>query len=95
MSPVKVPQNLDLEDVLVWGLGAVDLFVLGTAGLIAWWLWTGVSTVSVRVAAVAPIVLLGTLLGPGSFQGRALRDWLLTLARYHGRPRRRVFGDEP
>ncbi len=95
MSPVKVPQNLDLEDVLVWGLGAVDLLVLATAGLIVWWLWVAIPSAPIRVAAVTPIVLVAALLGPGSFQGRTLRDWLVTLARYKARPRRRVFGEKP
>jgi hypothetical protein len=95
MSPVKVPQHLDLEDVLVWGLGAVDLLVLATAGLIAWWLWLAVPSAPIRVAVVTPIVLMATLLGPGSLHGRTLRDWLVTLARYRARPRRRVFGGKP
>ena len=95
MKPVKVPQHLDLEDVLAWGLGAVDLLFLAVAGLIAWWLWMSVPLLPFRVAAVAPVVLIGALLGPGSFQERALRDWLVTLAAYAARPRRRVFGSEP
>ena len=95
MKPVKVPQHLDLEDVLAWGLGAVDLLFLAVAGLIAWWLWMSVPLMPARLAAVAPVVLIGALLGPGRFQERALRDWLVTLAAYCVRPRRRVFGDEP
>lgn len=95
MKPVKVPQHLDLEDVLAWGLGAVDLLYLAVAGLIAWWLWMSISLLPFRLAAVTPVVLIGALLGPGSFQERALRDWLVTLATYRARPRRRVFGGEP
>ena len=39
MEPVKVPQHLDLEDVLIWGLGAIDLVILVAGGMGAWWLY--------------------------------------------------------
>ena len=94
MKPVKVPQHLDLKDVLLWGLGAVDLLFVAAAGAIAWWLWISVPIETIRVAAVVPVVLIGAVLGPGSFQERALRDWLVMLARYRVRPRRRIYGDE-
>ena len=95
MKPVQVPQHLDLEDVLLWGLGAVDVLFVAAAGVIAWWLWISVPILPIRVAAAAPIVLVGAVLGPGTFQERALREWLVTLARYRARPRRRVFRNEP
>ena len=95
MKPVKVPQHLDLEDVLLWGLGVVDLLFVAAAGVIAWWLWIDLPLVPIRVIAVAPVVLIGAVLGPGTFQERTMRDWLLTLARYSARPRRRLFGAKP
>jgi hypothetical protein len=95
MKPVKVPQHLDLEDVLLWGLGATDLLFVAAAGVIAWWLWIDLPLVPIRMAAVAPVVLIGTVLGPGTFQERAMRDWLLMIARYRARPRRRIFGVKP
>ena len=95
MKPVKVPQHLELEDVLLWGLGAVDLLFVAVSGGIAWWIWISLPIASIRVAAVAPVVLIGAVLGPGSVQERALRDWLVTLACYRARPRRRIYGNEP
>ena len=94
MKPAKVPQHIDLEDVLLWGLGAVDLLFAAAAGVMAWWLWIDVPLMSVRIAVVAPVVMFGVVLGPGTFQDRPIRDWLVILLRYRARPRRRVFGDE-
>jgi hypothetical protein len=95
MEPVKVPQNLDLKDVLVWGLGAMDLLCLAVAGVCGWWLYMAVPAPLVaRVAAASPVFAMGLLLGMGKVAGRPLREWLTVVAGYLQRPRRRVYRGE-
>jgi hypothetical protein len=95
MEPVKVPQNLDLKDVLVWGLGAMDLLCLAVAGVCGWWLYMAVPAPLVaRVAAASPVFAMGLLLGMGKVAGRPLREWLTVVAGYFQRPRRRVYRGE-
>ena len=93
MEPVKVPQNLELADVLMWGLGAVDLICLALGAFGAWWLYLVVpGTLVARVAAASPVLAIGLGLGAGKLGERSLREWLLVFVRYLARPRRRVYG---
>ncbi len=96
MQPVKVPQNLDLRDVLVWGLGAIDLVCLATGGVIGWWLFMTIpAPFIVRVAAASPVFAIGLALGMGKLGDRTVRDWVVVVAGYIQRPRRRIYGAEP
>jgi len=95
MQSVKVPQNLELRDVLAWGLGAIDLLCLATAGVVGWWLIMAVhASFAVRVSVASPVFAIGLALGMGKLGGRTVRDWLVVVAGYVQRPRRRVYGDE-
>jgi hypothetical protein len=95
MQPVKVPQNLELRDVLAWGLGAIDLLCLAAAGVVGWWLIMAVpAPFVVRVAMASPVFAIGLALGMGRLGGRTVRDWVVVVAGYVLRPRRRVYGDE-
>ena len=88
VETVKVPQHLELEDVVAWGLGVGDLlFVLaGAAG--AWWLYLAIpGDVLVRVAIGAPAVLAGVSMGILRLGDISLRAWMVTAARYARRPR--------
>jgi hypothetical protein len=95
MQPVKVPQNLELRDVLAWGLGAMDLLCLATAGIVGWWLiMTVPAPFAVRVALASPVFAAGLALGTGKLGDRTLRNWVVVVAGYVQRPRRRVYGAE-
>ena len=95
MESVKVPQHLELEDVVAWGLGATDLLcvVAGTAA--GWWLYLVVpGTLAMRVIAAAPPVLIGLSFGALRLGDLALRDWLAIATAYAMRARVLVTGGE-
>lgn len=95
MEPVKVPQNLELKDVLVWGLGAMDLVCLAVAGVCAWWLYLAVpASFAVRLSLASPVFAIGLLLGVGRLGDRSLREWLTVAVAFAQRPRRHVYGAE-
>lgn len=95
MEPVKVPQNLELKDVLVWGLGAADLCCLGAGGLCAWWLYLVLpGPLAFRVALALPALAAGLAFGMGRVQERSLREWAAVVLAYLARPRRHLYGAE-
>jgi len=88
MEPVKVPQHLELEDVIAWGLGAVDLACIAAGSVIGWWVWTfAPGPMDVRIAAATPFVAIGAGLGALRFHGQALREWAVLVGSYLTRPR--------
>jgi hypothetical protein len=96
VEPVKVPQNLELKDVLLWGLGAVDLACLAITGVVAWWLYLVVPGPMVaRLAASAPVLASGLLIGLGRLGERSVREWALVVIAFARRPRRHVYRGEP
>lgn len=88
VETVKVPQHLELEDVVAWGLGVGDLlFVLAGAGA-GWWLYLAIpGDVLVRVGMGAPAVIAGICMGALRLGDTSLRDWLVIATRYARRPR--------
>jgi hypothetical protein len=93
MPPVKVPQHLELEDVLVWNLTAGDLVWLAGGLACGWWLYLHLPTAAaLRIAAAVPEVLLGALLGPARLAERPLRSWAAELLAYLTRARRHAYG---
>jgi hypothetical protein len=92
VEPVKVPQHLELSDVLVFGLGAVDLLCLAVGGFVAWWLFLTVpGVVQLKVALAAPFAGMGALFGLGRLGELTARDFALALAKYLRRPRLRLY----
>lgn len=88
MDAVKVPQHLDLADVIAFGLGAVDLLCLAGGALAGWWLYLALpGDVLLRAAAAAPFVLAGLALGVVRIGELALRDWATLVIAYTRRPR--------
>jgi hypothetical protein len=93
MEPVKVPQHLDLEDVLIWGLGGIDLLLLVAGGLVAWWLYLALPIpFGARLAVASLVAGACTLLSLGRAGDRTLRGVLLIVAGYLRRPRRHLYG---
>ncbi len=89
-----MPQHLELEDVIAWGLGATDLLCVAAGAASAWWLYLNLPLgFDLRVAVAAPLVLAGLALGTLRFGELALRDWLRIALRYASRPRTLICGD--
>jgi hypothetical protein len=92
MEPVKVPQHLEIEDVLVWGLSATDLLWLAGGLLVAWWIVLNLpAPLPLQVTAAAPAAIAGAVLGPCRLFGRPLRAWIVELTAFAMRPRVRVY----
>ncbi len=96
MESVNVPQHLELDDVLAFGIGAIDLVVLGASGLIAAWLYVraGLLPISLRVGLGLMLVGAGTVLGPARFGGRPVREIALAAVEFVRRPRRRIYAGD-
>lgn len=92
MEPVKVPQHLEIEDVLVWGLTATDLLWLAGGLLVAWWIVLNLpAPLPLQVTAATPAAVAGAVFGPARLAGRPLRAWIAELIGFAMRPRRRVY----
>ena len=93
MEPVKVPQNLELEDVIAWGLGAVDLMCVAAGAAAGWWLFEFLpGDLDIRIGAAIPLAAVGLGLGVVRFGDLALRDWVTLGVQYVLRPRRLLVG---
>jgi hypothetical protein len=93
MEPVKVPQHLELEDVLAWGLGATDLLHLVVGGFVAWWLYLALPLPFAVRLVLAGLVALGACsLALARLSDQPIRAWLLILIAYLSRPRLRLYG---
>jgi hypothetical protein len=95
VEPVKVPQHLELEDVIAWGLEAIDLMWVAAGAVVAWWLYAYLpADPDVRIAAATPFAIAGLALGIARIGDLALRDWIALAACFALRPRRLLAGDE-
>lgn len=93
---MKVPQHLELEDVIAWGLEAVDLMWVAAGAAAAWWLYAYLpADLDVRIAAATPVVIAGLALGTLRIGDLALREWIALAAHFALRPRRLLVGGEP
>jgi len=93
VEPVRVPQNLHLDDVLFFGLGAVDLLCVAVGAFIAWWLYLYLPVaLPVRLALACPALAAALLLGMGRLGDQTARGFLTDVALYLRRPRLRLYG---
>ncbi len=93
MDAVKVPQHLELEDVIAFGLGPIDLLCVVVGALVAWWLYLVLpGEPALRLGASTPPALLGLALGVLRIGDLALREWLGIALAYALRPRVLVTG---
>jgi hypothetical protein len=83
----RVPQHLELDDVVAWGLGASDLVCVAVAVAAAWWTWSAVAAPVLRFALAAPLLVVGLALALLKVADRDLRSWTLVVARFASRPR--------
>ncbi len=85
---MKVPQHLELQDVVAWGMGALDLLFVVGALTVSWWLYLALpGDPLLRVLVVAPIALIGLACGIVHLGDLALREWLALALAYLVRPR--------
>lgn len=87
MDAVKVPQHLELDDVVAWGLGPVDLIFVVVGALFAWWLYLALpGEIVPRALAATPPSLAGLALGVIRLGDLALRQWIGMVVAYALRP---------
>ena len=80
---VKVPQHLELTDVVAWGLGPMDLLCIVLGGASGWWLYLAVpGELVIRVACSALPAGAGLAFAVVRPPGGPLRDWAVIFAKY-------------
>jgi len=90
-----VPQHLELDDVIAWGLGAIDLACIAVGAAIGWWVWEFLPAgIDLRTAAAAPFVLIGLAFGVLRFGGRTFREWAAIAGAFAWRARLLLIGCE-
>jgi PrgI family protein len=88
MDSVAVPQHLDLEDVVAWGLTATDLLCVVAGIAFGWWLMLRIpGSLALQLAVGAPPALIGLALGMVRIGDTPLRRWLVVALSYTIRPR--------
>ena len=83
MESARVPQHLELEDVVAWNLGAVDLLCVFAGAVVGWWLYLDLpDAIVLRIVAAALCVLAGAGLGVVRVAGLPLRGWIALSATF-------------
>ena len=96
MHAAKVPQSLELDDVVAWGMGATDLLCLIGGAVVSWWLYLAApGELATRVILAAPGAGVGVALGLVRVEGRSLREWLIAASAFLARPRVLRVGGRP
>jgi PrgI family protein len=77
----RVPQDVDLEDKLIYGLSPLRFayLVVGALGALSLWRLESLS-VGIRLIPCLLLATAGGVLAWGRFRGRSLDGWLLDLA---------------
>jgi hypothetical protein len=95
VEPVRVHQHLELDDVLAFGMSAIDLVLLGAGVLLAAWLYVRLgASPTIRLTVCLPAIGVGALLGPARIGAQSVREHLIGAAAYFGRPRIRLYRGE-
>jgi hypothetical protein len=94
MESARVPQHLELEDVVAWRLSAADLLCVVTGAIVGWWSYLAIpDPLANRIAASATAVLLGVVLGIVRVGELPLRGWIWLALAYRAQPRLLVTTD--
>jgi hypothetical protein len=79
----RIPQDVDLEDRLVFGLSPIRFGYLVVAALLAFTTWSAAwASPPVRAGASIPLFAIGAGLAWGRWRGRNLDGWVADLAVY-------------
>ena len=90
-----MPQHLELEDVIAWGLEAIDLMWVAAGAAAGWWLYANLAAdLDIRIAAATPFAIAGLALGIVRIGDLALRDWIALAAHFALRPHQLRVGGE-
>ena len=90
-----MPQHLELDDVIAWGLEAIDLMWVAAGAAVGWWLYAYLpAELDLRIAAATPFAIAGLALGIVRIGDLALREWIALAAHFALRPRRLLVGEE-
>ena len=93
MRPAMVPQHLELDDVVAWGLGAGDLLCIALGCVGAWSVVSSLdAALPLRVLLAAPVLAAGSALGVVRVGSRSLRSWAAAAAAFLMRRRVLVTG---
>jgi hypothetical protein len=93
MEAVKVPQHLELGDVVAWGLGPVDLLCVFAGATVSWWLYLALPDATpLRLLVALPPAVIGAGLGIVRLGEVSLREWLMVAIAFALRPRILVVG---
>jgi ABC-type sulfate transport system permease component len=88
VEPVKVPQHLELDDQVAWGLTGTDLLCLVAGVAVGWWLYLRVpGPLALQLIIAAPPALIGITLAFVRLGERTLRAWIAVGVTYLARPR--------
>jgi len=88
-----VPQHLELDDVIAFGLGALDLVCVAAGACVGWWLALVLTGDPVaRVVIATPFVTAGLVFGVARPGERSCRTWLALALGYVLRARVLVTG---
>ena len=64
-----MPQNLELEDVIAWGLGAVDLMCVAAGAAAGWWLFEFLpGDLDIRIGVAIPPAVVAAYFASGREQ---------------------------
>jgi PrgI family protein len=82
----RIPQDVDLEDRLAFGLTTARFGYLALAALAAFTIWTARwAAWPVRALAALPVLGVGAGLAWGRWRGRGLDHWAIDLGVYLAR----------
>jgi hypothetical protein len=88
VESVRVPQHLDLDDQIVWGLTGTDLLCLVAGVALGWWLYLRVSgPLPLQVVVAGPPALVGATFAFVRIGERTMRGWVAVALAYLLRPR--------
>jgi ABC-type sulfate transport system permease component len=88
MESVKVPQHLELDDQVAWGLTGTDLLCLVAGVAFGWWLYLRVpGSLALQLIIAAPPAVVGITFAFVRLGERSLRGWLAVGITYLVRPR--------
>jgi hypothetical protein len=88
VESVKVPQHLELDDQVAWGLSGTDLLWLVAGVAFGWWLYLRVpGPLALQLSVAAPPALIGVTFAFVRIGERTLRGWVAVATAYLLRPR--------